>query len=80
MVNVVGFPGGQAGAPLGGRIISTPRSQEAGMMRTEARLRKYSAPCLAHGKHRLKEGVDLCLSLLLCKMGNNTGVGGRERK
>lgn len=44
-------------------------------MRTEARLRKYSAPCLAHGKHRLKEGVDLCLSLLLCKMGNNTGVG-----
>lgn len=47
-------------------------------MRTEARLRRHSAPCLAHGKHRLKEGVDLCLSLLLCKMGNNTG--GEEGK
>lgn len=50
------------------------------MMRTEARLRKYSAPCLAHGKHRLKEGVDLCLSLLLCKMGNNTGERGKGKE
>lgn len=76
---VAGFSGGQAGAPLAGRVISIPRSQEAGM-RTEAMLRKYSASCLARGKHPLKEDVDLCLSLLLCKMGNNRGGKKRENK
>lgn len=40
-----------------------------------AALRKQTAPCQAHGKHPVKEGFNLGLSLLICKMGNNIKEG-----
>lgn len=67
------FPGGRLILSLRGRMMSVLGSQEG--EQEGAAPRKQTAPSLGHGKHPVQEGVNLSLSLLICKMGNNIKGG-----
>lgn len=54
--------------PLRGRVTWVPGSPEAGAA-SEVTLGRQIAPCLDLGGHPVKEIVNLCLNLLVCKMG-----------